>query len=103
MKRVWQEKVNQENNKRDEFLQQKEILETQAKAQTKAEHNKLEALKQQYPKELLDKPISLWPKPNLSDSPDLLPNFLYSQNGSPKPRWSSRCRSSEGSAFNFSA
>ena len=103
MERVRQEKVDRENNERDEFLRQKEILEAQAKAQAKAEHDKLEALKQQYPKELLDKPISLWPKPNLPDSPDLPPNFLYSQDGSPKPRWSSRCRSSEDSAFNFSA
>jgi len=44
MERVRQEKVNRENNERDKFLWQKEILEAQAKA----EHDKLEALKQQY-------------------------------------------------------
>jgi len=72
MQRVRQEKVNRENDKRKEFLRQKKILEAQAKAHAEADHNKLEALKQQHLKELLNKP----------DSPDLFPLFLYSQDGS---------------------
>jgi len=72
MQRVRQEKVNRENDERKEFLQQKKILEAQAKAHDEADHDELEALKQQHLKGLLYKP----------DSHDLPPLFLYSQDGS---------------------
>jgi len=88
MQRIRQEKVNRENNEREEFLRQKKILKAQAKAQAKAdhdklaaEHNKLKAFEQEYLEKLLGKPISFWSKPNLP-SPDLPPNFLSSQDGS---------------------
>jgi len=88
MQRVWQEKVNRENNEWEEFLWQKKILKAQAKAQAKAdhnklaaEHNKLKAFEQEYLEKLLGKPISFWSKPNLP-LPDLLPNFLSSQDSS---------------------
>ena len=88
MQRIRQEKVNRENNEWEEFLRQKKILKAQAKAQAKAdhdklaaEHNKLKAFEQEYLEKLLGKPISFWSKPNLP-SPDLPPNFLSSQDGS---------------------
>jgi len=78
MQRVRQEKVNRENDERKDFLWQKKILEAQAKVYAEADHDELEALKQEHLKEFLDKPDS----PDLSDSPDLPSLLLYSQDSS---------------------